>query len=127
MAERKNPTPDGDLPENPEAKGAQGEHLNPDGSSGLDSTQDGRFTRDDVANSPFQQGKDPLSDRAIDRRTGRPSIQLIVFAILAVVFGYFFVSDLINGEWLKAVLGAAVLGICAVAITRELRGGRPRD
>lgn len=118
-------------PFNPEQDGAPqrqldgaAERINEDGSSALDSTRNGRLEHDDVANSPLQQGTDPLGDRAIERRNSRPTLQLVVFGILALVFAYFFVSDLINGEWLKAILGAVVLGICALAINRELRGGR---
>lgn len=95
------------------------EHLNEDGGSSRSSTREGSLDQGDVANAPFQHGTDPLGDRTIERRSRRPSLQIVVFAILALIFGIFFVSDLANGEWLKAALGGVVLGICGLAISRE--------
>lgn len=97
-----------------------------DGSSARVSTQDGHLEHDDVEKSPIVQGTDPLGDDAIERRRGGESVtpQLVIFALLALMFAYLFVSDLVNGDWLKALLGAVVLAVCGFAIVREVR---PKD
>lgn len=102
------------------------EQLDEGGSSALEPTHDGHLERGDVADAPFQRGTDPLGDRTIARRSGRASMQVMVFAVLAAVFAAFFVADVVNGQWFKAALGAVVLLICGLAITREMRG-RSRD
>lgn len=100
----------------------QEEILHADGSSARASTQDGVLSHDDVENAPLLQGTDPLSDDAIEsRRGGRLSSQGILFALLAVVFAGFFISDLMHAEWGRAVLGAVVLAICVAALVREVQ------